>query len=119
MGRSNLYDTRRNLHTIGLQESNGHRRECKRWHTDQNPSEDETLLQLADEQGLIFDQFEKAFYSEAVAEQLRKEVALTQALQVPGFPFWVLKKGENYHRINVDYQSAHPTLAQMSEIMQN
>lgn len=82
-----------------------------------NPSDDDTLLQLADELGLNFDQFQQSFYSEQVAEQLLKEIKLARSMGANSFPSWVLKVGDTLHSVPVDYQSAHTTLAQMSGIL--
>lgn len=82
-----------------------------------NPSDDDTLLQLADELGLDFDRFQQSFYSEDTATQLLKEIKLARSLGGDSFPSWALTFGDTLYPIPVDYQSAHTTLAQISAVL--
>jgi putative protein-disulfide isomerase len=82
-----------------------------------NPSVDDTLLQLADELELDFDRFQQDFYSEQVQGQLLNEIKLARSMGGNSFPSFKLKLGDSVHDISVDYQSAHTTLAQISEVL--
>jgi len=84
-----------------------------------NPSEEDTLLQLADEMGLDFDQFATDLNSDEVDAQLMHEIELTQKMHVKGFPSWVLQHAGKFTLIQVDYQSAHTTLATISRALKN
>lgn len=83
-----------------------------------NPSEDDTLLQLADELSLDFDQFQSDFYSEAINNELMQEIAQARSLGIKSYPSWVLSNGEKHIDVLLDYQSAHATLADISEKLQ-
>lgn len=80
-----------------------------------NPSDDDTLLQLADELGLDFDKFMQDFYSEEVAQALLQEIQFCRAINATSFPSLRLKLGNQFHNIAIDYQNAHGTLAAISE----
>lgn len=84
-----------------------------------NPSEDDTLLQLADELGLDFDQFQTDFYSDTINQELAKEIAQARGLGIKSYPSWVLQNGDQHVEILLDYQSAHATLADISEKLQD
>lgn len=84
-----------------------------------NPSDEDTLLQLADELELDFDRFAIDLNSDEVQAQLLYEVALARKLNVQGFPSWVLQYAGNHTRILVDYQSAHVTLAAISAVLKS
>jgi len=81
-----------------------------------NPSDEEILLQLADEQGLNFDQFLQSLESEQTHEALVEEVNFARSIGANSFPSWFLKLGEHWHSIPVDYESAHTSLALITEL---
>jgi putative protein-disulfide isomerase len=83
-----------------------------------NPSDDEVLLQVADELGLDFEAFMASFYSEKIANDLLAEIQQTRSLGVRSFPSWVLEINGKAHTVPLDYQSAHTTLAAVSELLQ-
>lgn len=84
-----------------------------------NPSEDDTLLQLADEMGLQFDQFEQDFYKAETEKTLQDNIALAHSMPIDGFPSWVLEYEQRYYRIIVDYHSHLTTLAGLGDVMKN
>ena len=84
-----------------------------------NPSEEDTLLQLADEMGLDFDRFARDLQSDETEQQLLQELSLRRQLGVNRFPSWVLQHGDRLAHIQIDYQSAHATLAQISVQLQS
>lgn len=81
-----------------------------------NPSEEDTLLQLADEMGLDFDRFMADLESDAVHSALLEEIDFARSIGGSSFPSWFLKVGDVYHSIPVDYESSHTTLALVSEL---
>lgn len=82
-----------------------------------NPSEEDTLLQLADELGLDFDRFAADLNSETVASTLQKNVQLAASMPIRGFPSWVLDFQGQYHNIALDYHSHVTTLASLGGVM--
>ena len=82
-----------------------------------NPSEEETLLQLADELGLDFDQFMADLSSDDVEQALQQQIQFTRQLPIQGFPSWVLEVDGEYHAIAVDYDSAQTSLVRITEIL--
>ena len=79
-----------------------------------NPSDDDVLLQLADELELDFARFSADFFSEAIAAEHQQHRALRQRLGAHQFPSWVLVKNGEAIPILLDYHAAEPTLAQLS-----
>ncbi|NRB37390.1 MAG: DsbA family protein [Pseudomonadales bacterium] len=82
-----------------------------------NPSDEDTLLQLADELELDFDQFSLDLNSADVEEALQQQIAFTRALPVQGFPAWVLRVDEQYFPITVDYHSAANSLVRLAQLL--
>lgn len=81
-----------------------------------NPSEDDTLLQLADELELDFERFMADLNGDLVQNELLQQVAISRELPIQGFPSWVLEVDEHYYAIPVDYHSAQNTLARIVAI---
>ncbi len=81
-----------------------------------NPSDEDILLQLADELGFDFDQFLKDFESESIHKELLNEIEFARSIGGNSFPSWFLKQGNQYTPIPVDYESAHASLARVSEL---
>ena len=81
-----------------------------------NPSDDDTLLQLADEMSLDFDQFLQDLEAESTQAELEQQIAFARSIGGNSFPSWFLQVGDQFHTIAVDYESAHSTLAAISEL---
>jgi putative protein-disulfide isomerase len=71
-----------------------------------NPSDDSTLIELADELGLDSQVFSEALESEPVQQQLLAEIDWSRKLNVSGFPGLVLKTGTSVWPIPVDYNDS-------------
>lgn len=71
-----------------------------------NPSDLETLVQLARELNLDMQQFEEAVASERVESELQRQIQLYRSISARGFPSLVLAVNEQLHPIRVDYQQA-------------
>lgn len=83
-----------------------------------NPSETETLVQLADELGLDVDRF-KTELSDAQTEQtLQNEVAFTRRMPIRGFPSLVLESGQKLIPVPVDYKNHKLTLGVIQQQLQ-
>jgi len=71
-----------------------------------NPSDDDVLIQLAENIGLDTDAFVSDFYSYACRNELEKELLLTRNLYVSGFPALVLSRADIDTTIHIDYNSS-------------
>ena len=80
-----------------------------------NPSDEDTLLQLADEMALDFQRFMQDLSSDDVEDALQQQLALARSLPIQGFPSWVLLINQQAVAIPVDYHSAQNTLARIVE----
>jgi putative protein-disulfide isomerase len=69
-----------------------------------DPSQRETHLLIADEQGLSSDEFETLLDSEQVEKVLQKDLLTTQRYGITGFPSVVLAVGGNNYLIAPGYQ---------------
>lgn len=83
-----------------------------------NPSDEETLLQLADELNLDFDRFAQDLASPELDAGLQQQIKLVSSLPVDGFPSWVLASHGRYQRVPLDYHSVHVTLAAIGDMLQ-
>ena len=75
-----------------------------------NPSDEQTLLALADELGLDSTAFAAALASETVQQQLLTEIAHARQLHATGFPSLVLDTGGSLWPIAIDYNDCTPML---------
>ena len=82
----------------------------------QNPSDDDTLVALADSLGLNTDLFSADLHSDQTQAQLLEEIALGQDLGVHGFPSLVLNTGDENHIIPIDYNSPDVIMARINQI---
>lgn len=84
-----------------------------------NPSDEDTLLQLADELELDFDRFATDLCSGKTQQLLESELAFAHQLPIQGFPSLVLEHKNQYYSLPVDYQNHLTTLAAMGSIMKD
>lgn len=75
-----------------------------------NPSDDDTLLQLAEEIGLDSRQFETAFTHPDTQQALEAEIAFAQSLGAESFPSLVFEKAHSRWPIPIDYKHAEVSL---------
>jgi putative protein-disulfide isomerase len=78
-----------------------------------NPSDVETLVDLASEVGLDRARFAAEFSSEAVEARLREETAFARRPPFQGFPSLAIQAETGLYPIAVDYRDAHPMLRQI------
>ncbi len=71
-----------------------------------NPSEDSTLIELADELGLDSQRFAASLNASATRTKLQDEIQRMRDLHVNSFPSLVLQTESGAYPIAVDYQSA-------------
>lgn len=82
-----------------------------------NPSDDATLIQLAQELGLDVDQFAAELHSDATQQRLREQMQLAQGMPINGFPSLVLKTGLGQVAIALDYRSAAAILQAIDQML--
>ena len=75
-----------------------------------NPSDEDTLVELAGELGLDVLTFTADLHGEQVERQLQAEIALARRLLASSFPSLVLKTGATEWHIPVDYNESMPML---------
>ena len=75
-----------------------------------NPSDESTLLELADELGLDNNAFAAALAGETVQQQLLAEIKRTRQLHATSFPSLVLDAAGSVWPIAVDYNDSAPML---------
>lgn len=84
-----------------------------------NPSNDETLIQLAGEIGLNTATFSRQLASVDTHHALLAEITKVRAMGVSSFPSLVLEHGEQMFRIPHDYQDAGSSLVAINDLMQS
>jgi len=78
-----------------------------------NPSEIDTLAQLATEIGMDEAAFRRHLLTAETEQQLQKEISLARHWQVQGFPSLVLAVGDKKYRLPIDYKNEQTTLQQL------
>lgn len=76
-----------------------------------NPSDPETLVDLANELGLDIREFERSLASQDVNETLMNEICVTRKMGVRAFPGLVLETWGRREPIDVDYRDHRSMLA--------
>lgn len=80
-----------------------------------NPSDDQTLIDLAVETGLDSKVFIEDFYSQQVKDILQNEISFSREMFIESFPSLVLKVDDNLTTINIDYTDYQIMLNQVEE----
>jgi putative protein-disulfide isomerase len=75
-----------------------------------NPSDNETLIELAEEAGLNTRLFSRDLLSDATQQSLLQEIHLSRELHADSFPSLVLKVADSVWPVTVDYNDASPML---------
>lgn len=75
-----------------------------------NPSDDETLIAIADTLGLDAAQFSTDLNSEETQQQLIKEIRFGQSIGARGFPSMILEVDGAYQTVPLNYNDSAPTL---------
>jgi putative protein-disulfide isomerase len=71
-----------------------------------NPSDVDTLIDVAGEIGLDRERFSAEIASDGVEAQLREEAAFARSGQFHGFPSLAIRTGSELHSVDVDYRDA-------------
>jgi len=80
-----------------------------------NPSEPNTLVELATELGLDRKLFQQELTSTETETELQRQFGLRRQLNVRSFPSLVLRHDSVYTPIRHDYQDFRPTLAEIQQ----
>ncbi|TVT59663.1 MAG: DsbA family protein [Sedimenticola thiotaurini] len=81
-----------------------------------NPSDDVTLVKLANELGLDARQFSDALNALGTQRELEREIELGRSIGAEGFPSLILECDGKYHRLHYSYLDPAPLLAQLSRL---
>ena len=81
----------------------------------QNPSDDSTLVKLADSLGLDTDSFSQDLNAIETQQQLEKEIMQAQRIGAQGFPSMILESEGQYHSVPLDYNSANGSVEFIAE----
>jgi len=82
-----------------------------------NPSDNSTLIELADELNLSISEFKKDLLSDETEEQLKTEINLSRELFAESFPSLVLNDGHELHSIKLNYNNSQEMLNEINKIL--
>lgn len=71
-----------------------------------NPSDTETLIEVAEEIGLDIDRFSAELHSDETQVLLKREIIFARQIGGNAFPMLLLGDNNSYHQIFIDY--THP-----------
>lgn len=80
-----------------------------------NPSDNSTLVDLAQELNISVAQFKNDLVSKAVDDELRKEINLSRELYAESYPSLVIVSGEKIFTVKIDYNDSETMLNQINE----
>jgi len=82
-----------------------------------NPSDDNVLIQLANELLMDVEQFISDLHSDETEQELKNQITLARKLTKRGFPSLVFAHNDSYHFIEHDYKDHNVTLSQLDEVL--
>lgn len=83
-----------------------------------NPSNNETLIELADGLGLDKNRFEQVLVAKETQQQLLDEIATARDMGINGFPSLILQHQGSLESVLVNYTNANAMLHQIESSMQ-
>ena len=83
----------------------------------QNPSDESTLITLAEKIGLDKQQFTEELCSEALNQKLHEELAFSASLPIQGFPSLVLITDNKAIAIKINYTDHQQTLNTINALL--
>lgn len=83
-----------------------------------NPSDDSTLIRLAQELGLDTERFTADLNSEETRQRLQQQMQLAHSMPINGFPSLVLQTAAGYRPVALDYHSASSMVQQIRQGLQ-
>ena len=81
-----------------------------------NPSDDETLIELAENIGLEVDAFTSSLKSEATQQLLVDEIHSARAMNMDSFPSLMVEQGGGLHPLMINYTDVDAMLRQVAQI---
>jgi len=81
-----------------------------------NPSDDETLIELAEDIGLEVDAFTGSLKSEATQQQLVDEINKARSMGMDSFPSLMVEQGGDLHALMINYTDVDAMLRQVAQI---
>jgi putative protein-disulfide isomerase len=82
-----------------------------------NPSNVDTLIDLASKIGLGRERFSAEFSSDALEAQMREEVAFARRAPIHGFPSLVVRTESGLQTVDVDFRDAEPMRRRIEAIL--
>jgi putative protein-disulfide isomerase len=82
----------------------------------QNPSDDDTLIALAESLGLDGDQFSADLNSNETQRQLEKEIRFGRQIGAQGFPSMILEADGSYQYVPLDYNNPETALDYINSV---
>lgn len=82
-----------------------------------NPSEPETLIQLASEIGMDKGAFRSSLASKETNEELRRQIALAGRFGVRSFPSLVVRDNNRVRPVSIDYKDHQVSLMEIQSIL--
>jgi putative protein-disulfide isomerase len=83
-----------------------------------NPSDNQTLIELAKEIDLDADRFSSQLVDPRTQEQLLEEINRARSMGIDSFPGLVLEHNGHYHRILTNYTEVDPILRQIESYLE-
>jgi putative protein-disulfide isomerase len=84
-----------------------------------NPSDTETLIELAEEIGLDLDKFSAELHSDETQALLKREILFARQIGGNAFPMLLLGSNNNYHQIRIDYTHPENMLNEIKQFSSN
>ncbi len=82
-----------------------------------NPSDIETLADIAEQIGMHREQFISKLHSETVEDELHEQIKQSRNIGANSFPSLVLKVNDNYRPVPVDYTNAENMLDTINRLI--
>ena len=83
-----------------------------------NPSDNETLIELAEDIGLDVDRFSRELVDETTEQTLRAELQQSRAMGINGFPSLAAIQGDQLYHVGLNYLDAQAMLDQLESLIE-
>lgn len=83
-----------------------------------NPSDDDTLISLAEDLGLDIASFTNDLHSVETRTEHEQQMSLCQSLGLQGYPSLALLTDDKAHRVALDHNSAAVTIEHLNSLME-
>jgi len=82
-----------------------------------NPSDTETLIELADDIGLDVDRFGSDLHSDETQSLLKREIIFARKIGGNAFPMLLLGNNNSYHQVLIDYNHPENMLNEINQFL--